>query len=55
MGNQHGVERAKILSDGGQAFDNLAAAEAGVDQDAGTAGSDKGGIPGAAGSENADL
>ena len=52
---QNGVERSDILPNGKQAFRDLAAAEARVNQNAGTAGGNERRITGAAARENANL
>ena len=41
VGDQDGIERIDVFADGSQAFGNLAAAEAGIDQDAGAVRSDE--------------
>ena len=55
MGDQDGIERIDVFADGGQAFGNLAAAEAGIDQDAGTIRGNERRITGAAAGENANF
>ena len=53
--NQNGVERSDILPDSKQAFRDLAAAEAGIHQNAGAAGGNERRVTGAAARENANL
>ncbi len=55
VGDQHGIERVDVFADSGQALGNLAAAEAGIDQDAGAVCGNERGITGAAARENANL
>ena len=55
VGDQDGIEHIDVFADGGQAFGNLAAAEAGIDQDAGAAGGNERRITGAAACENTNL
>jgi hypothetical protein len=55
VGDQDGIERIDVFADGSQAFGNLAAAEAGIDQDAGAIRGNKRRITGAAAGENTNL
>ena len=55
MGNQDRIERVNVFADGGQAFGNLAAAEASIDQDAGAVCGNERRITGAAACENTNL
>jgi hypothetical protein len=55
VSDQDGIERVDVFTDSGQAFGNLAAAEAGIDQDAGAVCGNERGITGAAARENANL
>ena len=55
VGDQDAIERIDVFANGSQAFGNLAAAEAGIDQDAGAVCSNERRITGAAAGENANL
>ena len=55
MGDQDGIERIDVFADGGKAFGNLAAAKAGIYQDAGAVCSNERRITGAAACENANF
>jgi hypothetical protein len=53
--DEDGVQFFGVFVDGGQAGQDVAPAEAGIDQDARFFGADEGGISRAAGGEDADL
>jgi len=55
VGDQDGIESIDVFADGGQAFGNLAAAEAGIDQDAGAVCGNERRITSAAARENANF
>jgi hypothetical protein len=55
VGDEDGVETGGVFADGGEAGKGLLAAEAGIDEDAGVLGADKGGVAGAGASEDADF
>lgn len=55
VGDEDGVEFGNVLADGGQTFGDFAAADAGVDQNTGAAGSQEGRVAGTAGGQDADL
>ncbi len=53
--HQNGVQRGDVLADGSQAFGQFAAAQPGVDQNAGISGGHKGGVAGAAAGQDANF
>jgi hypothetical protein len=53
--DQHGIEFRDVLADSGQTLCDFAAADAGIDQDAGTGGSQEGRVAGTAGGQDANL
>jgi hypothetical protein len=55
MGDKDGVEVLELAAEGGETLRDLAAAEAGIHEDGGLVGFDKGAITGAAAAQNCDL